>query len=98
MGQRTRLQTPLTADVRVFDPGQGRRDDSADGIVVVGRDGGARGNVHHGCRCAAATNDNANGNVDDTFVNSLTTMGAHERQPFNELLCSLVTSPIFVRC
>ncbi len=55
------------ADVRVFVLGRGRRDDSANGIVVVGRDGGAHGNVHRGRRCAAtvATKDNADGNAND---------------------------------
>ncbi len=32
------------------------------------------------------------------MVNSLTPIDGHDRQFFNELLCSLVTSPIFVRC
>ncbi len=40
-------------DVRAFVLGRGWRDDSADGIVVVGSDGGARGDVHCGRRCAA---------------------------------------------
>ncbi len=53
------------ADVRVFVLGRGRRDDSADGIVVVGSDGGARGDVHRGHRCAAAASDDADGNADD---------------------------------
>ena len=39
------------ADVRVFVLGRGRRDDSVDGIVVVGSDGAARGGVHRGRRC-----------------------------------------------
>ncbi len=30
--------------------------------------------------------------------NSLTPIDGHDRHFFNELLCSLVTSPIFVRC
>ena len=41
------------ADVRAFVLGRGRREDSADGIVVVGSDGGARGDVHCGRQCAA---------------------------------------------
>jgi hypothetical protein len=41
------------ASVRVFVLGQGQRDNSADGIVVVGGGGGARGNVHPGRRGAA---------------------------------------------
>ena len=44
--------------------------DSADGIVVVGSNGGARGDVHRGRQCAAAANvdtadnDTANANAD----------------------------------
>ncbi len=39
-------------------------DDSADGIVVVGSDGGACGDVHCGGQCtAAADNDAANNNT-----------------------------------
>ena len=63
------------ANVRVFVLGQGRRNDSADGIVVVGSNGGARGDVHCGCQCAAAANNdvaaddtadaNSNGDGDD---------------------------------
>ncbi len=41
------------ANVRVFVLGRGQRDDSADGIVVVGSDGGGRGDVHCGRQCAA---------------------------------------------
>jgi hypothetical protein len=52
------------ADVRVFVLGRGRRDDSADGIVVVGSDGGALGDVHRGRRCAAAADDDADGDAD----------------------------------
>ena len=54
-----------SADKRVFVLGPGRRDDSADGSVVVGSNGGARCKVHPGCRCAAAADDNAEGNADD---------------------------------
>ncbi len=43
-------------------------DDSADGIVVIGSNGGARGDVHRGCRCAAAPADNAHGNAGTLFV------------------------------
>ncbi len=32
------------------------------GIIVVGSDSGARGDVHHGRRCAAATADDAAAN------------------------------------
>ena len=61
------------ANVFVFVLGQGWRDDSADGIVVVSSNGGARGNVHRGRQCVAAaakdaTADNtadANGDVDN---------------------------------
>ncbi len=49
------------ADVPLFVLGQGRRDDSADGIVLMGSNGGTRGDVHHGRQCAAAANHNANG-------------------------------------
>jgi hypothetical protein len=31
-------------------------------MVVVGSDGGARGDVHRGCQCAAVANDNAANN------------------------------------
>ncbi len=65
----------LRADVRVFVIGQEGRDDSADGIVVIGSDGGARGDVHGGRQCAAAMDNDApnddtanaygNGNTDD---------------------------------
>ncbi len=64
------------ADVCVFVIGRGRRDDSADGIVIVGSDGGACGDVHRGCQCTAAAADDAadndtadadgNGDGDDT--------------------------------
>ena len=53
------------ANVRVFVFGQGRRDNSIDGIVVVGSDGAARGDIHRGCRCATAANDDSNGDTDD---------------------------------
>ncbi len=53
------------ANVRVFILGQGRRDDSVDSIIVVGSDGIARGDVHRGCRCAAAVKDNADGDADN---------------------------------
>jgi hypothetical protein len=49
------------ADVRAFVLGRGRRDDSAD-CVIVGNSG-ARGDVHHGRRGA----DEAEGNADDTI-------------------------------
>ncbi len=52
------------ADVRVFVFGRGWRDDSVDSIVGVGSDGVARGDVHRGRRCAAADNDDANGDAD----------------------------------
>ncbi len=47
------------ANVRVFILGRGWRDDSANGIVVVGSDAGACGDVHHGRQCAAAADDDA---------------------------------------
>jgi hypothetical protein len=50
------------ANVRLFVIGRGQRDDSADGIVVVGSDGGTRGDVHRGCQCAAAAADDAAAN------------------------------------
>jgi hypothetical protein len=65
MRQCTHLRTPPTPDVRVFVLGRGQRDDSVDSIVVIGSDGIARGNVHRGRRCAAAPDDNANGDADD---------------------------------
>jgi hypothetical protein len=52
------------ADIRIFVLGQGWRDDSANGIVVVGSDGAARGDVHRGRRLANAADDNADGNAD----------------------------------
>ena len=51
------------ANVRVFVLGQGRGDDSADGIVVVGSDGGARGNAHRGRQYAIAAANDADGNT-----------------------------------
>ena len=53
------------ANVRIFVLGRGWRDDSVDSIIVVGSDGVDRGDVHRGCRCAAAANNDANGNTDD---------------------------------
>jgi hypothetical protein len=53
------------ANVRVFVLGQGRRDDSVDGIVVVGSNGTARGNVHRGCQCSAAAAADVYGDADD---------------------------------
>jgi hypothetical protein len=53
------------ADARVFVLGRGWREDSVDSIMVVGSNGAARGNVHRGCRCAAAANKDADGNADD---------------------------------
>jgi hypothetical protein len=47
------------ANIRVFIIGRGWRDDSANGIVVFGRDGGARGEVHRGCQCTVAANEDA---------------------------------------
>ena len=52
------------ADVRVFVLGQGRRDDSAEGIVIIGSNGGTRGDVHRGRRCATAATNDANGDAD----------------------------------
>ncbi len=58
------------ANVRVFVIGRGRRDNSANGIVVVGSDGGARRGFHHGHQCAAAAdNDAADDNTADTNAN-----------------------------
>ncbi len=67
------LKCHQCADVRVFLLGQGRRDNSTNGIVVVRNNGSARGDVHRGRQCAAANDDNnaddntadANGNADD---------------------------------
>ncbi len=50
------------AKVRVFVIGRGQRDDSANGIVVIGSDGVTRGDVHRGCQCAAAAYDEAANN------------------------------------
>jgi hypothetical protein len=49
-------------NVRVFVLGRGWRDNSADGIVIVGSNGGACGDVHRGCQCATAANDDAANN------------------------------------
>jgi hypothetical protein len=54
---RPQMRHQQPADVRLFVLGRG--------IVVVGSDGGARGDVHRGRRCAAAVADDANGNADD---------------------------------
>jgi hypothetical protein len=50
------------ANVRFFVIGQGRREDSADGLVVVGSNGGAREDVHRGRQCAAAAADDVSDN------------------------------------
>ena len=42
--------------------GQGWRDNGTNGIVVVGSDGGAHGDVHRGCRGALANDGNDNNN------------------------------------
>ncbi len=55
------------ANVRVFIIGQGWKDDSANGIVVVGSDGGARGDVHRGCHCTAVADNDA---VDNNTANA----------------------------
>ena len=47
------------ADVPVFVLGQGWRDNGADGIVVVGGDGGIHGDIHHGRRGAGNNDDSA---------------------------------------
>ena len=52
------------ADVRVFVIVRGWRDGSVDGIVLVGSDGGACGDVHRGRQCAAAADDDVSN--DDT--------------------------------
>ena len=61
---RPQMRHQQRADVRVVALGRGWRDDSANGIVVVGSDGGARGEVHRSRRCAAAAADNADGDAD----------------------------------
>ena len=53
------------ANVRVFDLGRGRRDDSVNSIVVVGSNGIARGDVHRGCQCATADDDGGDGDAND---------------------------------
>ena len=50
------------ADVRIVVLGRGKRDDGADGIVIVGGDGGTRGNVHCDRRGAAADDGDADCN------------------------------------
>ena len=57
MCRRTCLRTPPTRDVRIFVISRGWRDNSTEGIVLVGSNGGARGDVHRGRQCAAAAND-----------------------------------------
>ncbi len=59
------------SEVLVFVIGQGRRDDSADGIVVGGSDDGARGDVHRGRQCAAAAVDDAPVETSATVANVL---------------------------
>ena len=69
------FQCHQRANVRIFIIGPGRRDGSVDGIIVVGSNGGAHGDVHRGCQCAAAADDDAadddtadadgDGNADD---------------------------------
>ena len=59
-------------DVLLFVLGQGWRDDSADGIVVVGSNGGTRGDVHRGRRCAAAAANDADGDGDADNIVCLT--------------------------
>jgi hypothetical protein len=51
---------PSNATVALI--GRGQRGDSADGIVVGDRDGGAHGDVHCGHQCAAAANNDAANN------------------------------------
>ncbi len=53
------------AGIRAFVLGQGRRDNSADGIVV----GDSSGDVHHGGRGTNDGNDDGDGDGDDIFVN-----------------------------
>ncbi len=53
------------ANVCVFVLGRGRRDHSVDSIVFVSSDGFAHGNVHRGHRCAAASDDDADGDADN---------------------------------
>jgi hypothetical protein len=53
------------ADIRVFVLGCGQRDDSVDSIVIGGSNGIAHGDVHRGRRCAAAANNDTNGNAND---------------------------------
>ena len=52
-------------EVRVFVLGRGWRDDSVNGIVIVGSNSAARGDIHRGRRCAAAAADDADGDGDD---------------------------------
>ena len=60
------------ANVRVFVLGSGRGDDNANGIVVVSSDGGAHGDIHPGCQCAAAAgNDAANADTADGNANAI---------------------------
>ena len=47
------------ANVCVFVIGRGRRGDSANGIVIVGSNGSAPGDIHRGCQCAAAADNDA---------------------------------------
>ena len=57
------------ANIRVFLLGRKRRDHSVNGIVVIGSDGGDRGNVHCGRQCASAA-DNDAANDDDANANA----------------------------
>ncbi len=67
------LERHQRADVRLFVLGRGRRDDIAECIIVIRSNGGAYGDVHGGCRYAAATADNdANGDGDANNIVCLT--------------------------
>ena len=56
------LECQQGVNVRIFIIVQGRRDDSADGIIIIGSNGGACGDVHRGRQCAAAANNDATDN------------------------------------
>ena len=43
----------------LFIIGRGRRDDSTNGMVICGSNGGARGDVHRSCQCAATADNEA---------------------------------------
>ncbi len=71
------------AVVRVFVIGRGWREDSTEGIDVVGSNGAARGDVHRGPQCATAANNDAA--ADDTTDED--TADADANGDCNDIVC-----------